>query len=128
MRRGWRGRRKRVGVQGGIGYPRLTGSFEMSLHRSPSAPNHKTIESSDDKNEANNDVGSISSDIHQVLFKFVDAGGVEVITEFKSILSRNGETRSIEGEVIKSMIDSLFQELKRSVDTGIKKNNRLSLA
>lgn len=120
MRRRWRGRRIPFGIQDGIGYPRLAGSFEMSLHRSPPVPNQETIESSDDDTEANNDVGSISSDIDQVLFKGVDTGGVEVIAECKSIYSRNGENGRIEGEVTESIIDSLFQEYKRSVDSGVK--------
>ena len=119
MRRRWRGSRIPVGIQGGIGCPHLAGSFKMSLLRSPLVPNQKTIESSDDENEANNDVGSIFSNIGQVFFKGVDTGGVKVITERKSIFIRNGETRNIEGEIIKSIVDNLLQEFKRGIDSGI---------
>lgn len=98
----------------------MTGSFEMCLHRSPLLPNQETIESNEDDSKTNNDDGSISSDIGQVLFKVVDTGGVEVMTECKSIFTRNGEKSSIETEVIKSIIDSPSQEVKGSVDAGIK--------
>ena len=53
-------------------------------------------------------------------FKGVDTGGVELILECKLIFSRNGEKSRIEGDAIKSIIESFFQEIKRSVDSGKK--------
>lgn len=79
-----------------------------------------SIESSDDERDASNNVGSISTDVDQVLFKGVDTGGVKLILECKLIFSRNGEKSRIEGDAIKSIIESFFQEIKRSVDSGKK--------
>ena len=78
LRRRWRGLGR---VVDGIGHPRLTGSFEMCLHRSPPVPNQETIESNEDASKANNGDGSIFSDIDQVIFKGIDTGGVEAMTE-----------------------------------------------
>ena len=75
--------------QGRIGHPYLTGVFEMILHTSPLVPNKETMESNEEESEDNKDDDSNFSCFDQVTSNVVDKGGVELITERKSILIRN---------------------------------------
>ena len=73
-------RRHRV-YQGRIKHPRLTGSFEISLHTSPLVPNKETIGPNEEESEDNKDDGSNFSCLDQIMSNVVNNGGVELITE-----------------------------------------------
>ena len=113
-----RWRRFRV-YQGRIRHPCLTGSFEIFLHTSPLVPNKETIQSNKEESKDNKNDDSNLSCFLQVTSNVVNSGGVEVITEWKSILIWNGQKSRIESEVSKSIINVLFQKFKGSVDAGI---------
>ena len=94
--------------KGRIGHPCLTGIFEMVFHTSPFVPNKETMESSEEESEDNKDDNSNFSGLDQVASDVVDKGGVELVTERKSILIRNGQKSRIKRETSEGIINVLF--------------------
>ena len=107
-----------------INKPGLTGVFKVLLHATPLVPCEKTVETNKEQSKQNQNDNSNFCSLDKVASNIIDDGGIELITERQSVDSRYWKTFWFERDAGKGIVDVLFQELERSVDTGHENENR----